>query len=316
MAFQKIKELLEKKLGTPETVQGTQFNYPCPFCHQSHLHVNYVKGACICHHCKRGSRNLFILATQLRLDTVSISPRQLAPTRLVAAVEHILYGTSKPIEDSTKLPKDFLPVPLSSKTSDVYGKAIRGYLHHRGVVDEQIQDAGIGYCCEGRYSGCIVFPVFMMQRLRYFTTRRVFGPGPKTVNPVSPREAVIFNLDRVWKASQLVVVEGPISAYASENSGFDTVAVLGHIIKDKQADVISKMPNLKKITVAFDPDVDSYVTLSEAHRLMEHVSIPVFALSLQGGDPAELSPGEYQKQIWTGARVATGANKLRERWKI
>lgn len=208
-----------------------------------------------------------------------------------------LFTNEDTPESASALPEGFRLIPLGAKRSFM-GRIMRNYLvKMRGITEDQIDACGLGYCEEGRYKGCVIFPCYLGGKLIYFTSRRVMTEGPKSLNPRAPRRGAVFNLDRCWGAEELLVVEGPISSLKAEQAGFSCCAVLGHYIPDLVCRIIGRMPRLRIVRVAFDPDVLEKDCVTAARKIASETSADVYYTKLEGGDPADLPPQAFREQI-------------------
>lgn len=250
----------EQALGKADGKKGNDYDFRCPFClkkgrkRQSHLHVNFVKGKALCHGCGAAFRNLKNL---LRVVGGSFDEID-EPSADVSEILK-MFAEEKQHNESLKLPEEYnLVFPQSSS---FYNNVIYSYLRRRAVTDEQIENYSLGYCQTGRYSGMVIIPVYMRSELVFFTTRRLFGQGGKTLNPEigDSKRYVLLGYERCLehKPDIIYVVEGPFDLFALERAGLFGVAVMGSTITAEQCALLSKLPS--EICVAFDPDAHEKV---------------------------------------------------------
>ena len=158
------------------------------------------------------------------------------------------------VEDCRNLPGEFKRIYPGM--NDEFARCMYHYLHTRGVTDQQIEDYAVGYCEDGRYRDMIVIPVYQDDKLLFFTTRRVFGAGKKTLNPKAgdSKRYVLMGYDRCYDAEPdiIYIVEGPFDLWALECAGLYGVAVMGSTITPEQAALLSKID--AELCVCFDPD--------------------------------------------------------------
>jgi hypothetical protein len=126
----------------------------------------------------------------------------------------------------------------------------------------------------------------------YFTTRRVFNEGGKTLNPRMPKRPILFNYDTCKNHKTVWVGEGPFDAYSFPNEG---VAVLGSYIDEMQVDLFGTM-DCEEIVLCLDPDAADKMR-KMAHRLWEKYreTKTISMIFLQGeADPNDLGPEKLQ----------------------
>jgi hypothetical protein len=286
-----IRNILIENIGEPESIGGYDHNFDCPLCHSSHLHVNFVKGVAICHGCNAKYRNLKNLLRDLGLSFKFAGPKG---SKAIQAVFDMFKKQRSVADDGPlelELPKEFRR--LFAGARDAVARSMFRYLKSRGVTESQIEEYAIGYCSSGRYDGCILFPVYVNGLRLFFTTRRVFGPGPKTFNPDvgESKRYVLMGYDRcVERESRRVyIVEGPFDLLALELAGLDGVAVMGSTITKEQSALLSKLD--AELVVCFDPDAWDK-TKRYATFLSDNTANPVFTCRTKGdndlSDLAEL----------------------------
>ena len=89
MNVERLQRFVEKKIGEPDSVEGADYNYVCPFCEQDgarhHLHINWSKGdhgVCICHGCLYKNGSALAMLRELSPLLTAIIIAGLRPMRL------------------------------------------------------------------------------------------------------------------------------------------------------------------------------------------------------------------------------------------
>jgi DNA primase len=210
----------------------------------------------LCHGCGAKYRNIYNLLRDLGADLDGLRERPPQDIDEIFALFRNSVESVEGVEDCRHLPVEFKRIYPGMK--DELARCMYHYLHTRGVTDQQIEDYAVGYCEDGRYADMVVIPVYQDDKLLFFTTRRVFGAGKKTLNPKAgdSKRYVLMGYDRCYEASpdKIYIVEGPFDLWALEAAGFYGVAVMGSTITPDQAALLSKID--AELIVCFDPDAE------------------------------------------------------------
>lgn len=267
-----LRVRVEAILGKPRRfVTNGDHDFACPFCHKSDLHVHFQKNAALCHKCDYRTRNLWNLIRDLKGDSSGQFKKALGPLKDIG----VIFAEEATTDFSLELPKEF--TRLYPHTRDIYAKAMLRYLRSRRVTDQQLDDYSLGYCESGRFEGMVVIPVYVNGVLAFFTTRRVFGVGKKTLNPKvgESKRFVLLGYDRVCEkeAERVYVVEGPFDFFAGEQAGLDMVCVMGSTVTIEQAALLSKLD--AEIVICFDLDASDKAR-KFGHYLQDHCPNQVY----------------------------------------
>jgi len=289
----RIQAILEKRIGPLIKRIGEEHDYWCPFCESGRhkLHVNYRKNVCICHSCGRSSRNLLNIVRDLQGD-IPLEIFREAGVKITSTIRKIFEGGVKQAQQIV-LPPEY--VRIKPKKPTFYGKFILNYLtRKRGITVEQVQDSAAGYCCTGKYGGSAVFPIHQFGKLIFFTSRKIFGGGPKVQHAVGEKRGALFNFDQAIGKDRVLVGEGPFDAFGFERGGFGGVAVMGKTVSSEQARMLSKLPAYE-LTVCFDRDAHDY-TVRAAEALYKVCPQRISYILLESRkDPGETAPIEMKE---------------------
>lgn len=104
----------------------------------------------------------------------------------------------------------------------------------------------------------VIFPVKnRLDNILFFVYRWIKKGGPKyTVSQGAKTKSAIYgaNMVNVLNDSPLIVVEGILDAIYIEQLGFNSVAIFGVFINDKQVDMIRSISPSDSIAIVFDDD--------------------------------------------------------------
>jgi len=294
-----VRRHVDEVLGGPLGEDGGETHYLCPFCRErrpagetGRLHVNYEKNMCLCHRCQWASRDLLNI---VRAITGSV------PKRLLRRSLRNFYDEVKSLMDDVqagkkvrvRLPKHFTPIVVNDRNR--YGRAMYSYLRSRGITDAQMESCGIGYCGDGEFEGRIVFPVYVMGSLTFWTTRIVLGGGKKVLSADDGREVSVFNYDRCAGKKTVIVGEGPFDALAFERAGYGGCATFGTFVNDSQMRLLGKLP-CDELVLCFDEDAIA-VAAKTAEKMARVVPQLVSYVRWRGPDADEVSKGRVKTRI-------------------
>ena len=147
-----------------------------------------------------------------------------------------------------ELPESF----TSIETKSYIGKIAYNYLISRGITQESVDKFKIGYCYKGKYSNRIILSVYEEQILKYFIGRDFSSnSGLRYLNPVIPKEDILFNWDMNFK--KIVLCEGILDAISICQAGFNGVGLLGKQIYHSQIFKLLRAPSqLKEVIILLD----------------------------------------------------------------
>lgn len=298
MKMPPVVSLLARKLGDARYAGSSEWNFKCPFCAErgfasgledaSELHYNARKSAAICHRCDYRTKSTFSLIR----DVFGYIPRSEfinAPVAesgaYIKEIDRLLHRSDGDVTQqkiSDVLPEEYERLTLPARG---YAKAFVSYCRFRGLDDDDIREASLGFCRTGLYAGYLIFPVFAAGEPVYFTSRGVLGVGgPKSRNPKGLSKGVyLYNADRVDPRRTVYLCEGPFDALAFGSQG---VALLGKTITNAQVRLLEAITQ-KELCVCLDPE-ESENTKLIAADLSQRISANVSYLILENGDdPAD-----------------------------
>lgn len=267
-----LERVLIRVLGLPVGT-GANKTFACPFClerigsesDKPKLSVNVEKGLAHCWRCEYRTKSakrllLDVFGGQIPADAQE-AVRELEtgrPTVRVGAGVYAQVVMRLTATQSVAKVDSLLPEPLPDKLVAPTRRAIR-YAESRGITQETLGLYRVAYCCHGRRSGHLVFPVYMGGVPVYWTTRYAGTPqgdAPKTDNPrlregYYGKNTVLLNYDNVVGLSEVVLVEGPFSAMSF---GRNAVASLGRVLSTAQAGLFRELvrKGLRRVYVCYD----------------------------------------------------------------
>ncbi len=249
----------------------------CPFCkdneHKFWFSLQSMRGGCL-HKSRcswRGDSIKFIMAVE------GCSVREaLAVVRDSGGLLTVSRRMEKADDPGAcRLPMEFWGLtgrPVDGLARQCAMTAALAHLHSRGVLDEQIDRHGVGYCIGGRYNDRVVVPVVERGAVVFFVARLFRGRGLKYRYPTMAEAGgrgpsdVLFNLDGVAGRPRVRVVEGVFDALAEERRGQASVAMLGLGISEIQAAKLA-LAGCQEAIVECDADAPLRAIEQVARRL-------------------------------------------------
>ncbi len=193
----------------------------------------------------------------------------------------------RPERPQLELPEEFVPLSHDGLTLSVpfYGRAYHAYLRGRGLDDQTIIQAGIGYAMEGRYAGMVIVPVYRRGVLEGYAARSI--KGKRFLNSKSDEggKRAFLNGDilEIGHSLPLYVVEGPFDCLMHWPYA---VACLGKPTHE-QVDVLESI-RCREIYIVLDADAWSESWALASHLRMQGVAAwPVYLPP--GTDPGKTS---------------------------
>ena len=149
---------LESLLGKSSPRARENHAFSCPFCNhrKPKLEVKVAtnekgENPWECWVCHTRGRTIRSLLKQLNVGIEKAS-------EVLSCVANGSTGAWDIVEQ-VKLPEQFKPIALASKTS-IYANKVRRFLYKRGLTDVDIFKYNIGYCDSGPYSDRIIIPSY------------------------------------------------------------------------------------------------------------------------------------------------------------
>lgn len=128
--------------------------------------------------------------------------------------DRVSSGDARREATKVGLPQGF--EPLSTESGAIYNPLLakfRKYLYGRGVSQEIIDDAGIGYCKSGREAEMVVVPIKTKGEVAGYIARSTVGKR-YSLAPDFDREHHMFNMDALQEKTEtpVIIVEGVFDA--------------------------------------------------------------------------------------------------------
>lgn len=210
---------------------------------------------------------------------------------------------------------------------------IRGYLHERGLTDEEIQNYKIGYCPPGThllYRSDHAIPAGVTRRDgTAFLADRVIFPYivngtvtdlrgralDKTSEPryLSPYGGAFYrgaDYPFLWKESSVVITEGEFKALAIQRAGFDAIGVPG---------ILSIRPKSRFYVVCFDSDRNPKAMADVQRAILRisrtHPAVRIATLPLSREDDKMGADDFIDKYGVDGFRRVINAALPVDKWK-
>ena len=273
---EKIK-ILSNILGRPNTPQGGELYYHCPYCghHKKKLAINLKRGW-HCWVCDRRGKNAYRIVRKFGTYQQRQKWLELEGRLDLSEFDEIFKEINNIDEEQIiSLPDEF--ISLCNKHLPRSSKRALDYLRHRDITKKEILRWKIGYCTEGRYSGRIIIPSFNNNGdVNYFIARSYVGHKRKYLNPPAEKD-VIFNELYVDWDEPITLVEGVFDAIAA---GENAIPVLGSTLRDKaklfQAIALNDTP----VYLAFDQDAEKKT--GQIIRNMLYYDIELYKIDTSG----------------------------------
>jgi DNA primase len=198
--------------------------------------------------------------------------------------------------------RDLIEFKDPNKAGDYWIRTAWHFIRKRGITRDQIKEKKIGYSVIGPMAYRIVFPVYLSGVLTGLVGRDFTGKQePKYKNSIGAK--CLYNLPE-HKHSTVCLSEGVFDALAIEHGakklGIDSVALLGHSIKDDQ---IEMLHHYKRIIVWLDPD-DAGIEglISIRNKLKDRNVKVVLPKGMMDGDydrrdPSEMETSEIKSRL-------------------
>jgi len=190
---------------------------------------------------------------------------------------------------------------------------LKNHLTERGFTDKELLEAGLIIETESglidRFRNRLMFPIHDYRgRPAGFGGREMDGNQPKYLNspetPIFNKSNIIYGFDlareEIRKKDQVIMVEGYMDAIIARQFGFyNTVAVMGTSISNKQIDMIKKATT--NIILAMDADEAGEKAMLRVIEYENHLENEIkVAIMPPGRDPDEViqnNPGEWQALV-------------------
>lgn len=224
---------------------------------------------------------------------------------IVGQIKDIIKGRSNKKE--YKKPVTRLYVPKDTNPNFVYGLE---YFKNRGIHKDTLQNHNISFCLKGFYRNRAIIPIEDEHgKLLLFEARDITGMNSdKVLYPKGAKKAeTLYNINNAKKANSVIIVEGIMDALYLEERGFNTVAVFGVNISNKQEELLNKY--FRRVYIAFDGDREGYkAMIQQSKKMALHLSVYIVTLP-KNTDPDELDKEEMQKLIDSSVEINSYLSK-------
>jgi len=259
MANEFILDILDEILGERQkSNEGKQqVSYDCPVCSEDikglnkgdgkgNFEVNYRLGVYKCWACSETHGTHGSLRKLMNI----YAPKRVKE-RYFSLVDgsDFEYAEANIITEKIGLPKEYISL-INNTKEDYQTIKVKRYLKSRAITQEIIIKNRIGFCQKGKYSGRVIIPSYdEYGELNYFISRSYVNHKMKYLNPVTSKEDIIFNEDKIDWNKNLFLVEGVFDSLFIPNS----IPMLGKVMSNKLWDSIYKRLT-KKIFIVLDSD--------------------------------------------------------------
>ena len=259
MANEFILDILDEILGERQkSNEGKQqVSYDCPVCSEDikglnkgdgkgNFEVNYRLGVYKCWACSETHGTHGSLRKLMNI----YAPKK-TKKRYFSLIDgsDFEYSEANIVTEKIGLPKEYLSL-ININQKDYQTIKVLKYLNSRAITKEIISQNRIGFCKDGKYSGRVIIPSYdKYGELNYFISRSYVNHKMKYLNPITSKEDIIFNEDKIDWNKNLFLVEGVFDSLFIPNS----IPMLGKVMSDKLWEVIYKKLT-KKIFIVLDSD--------------------------------------------------------------
>jgi len=245
---QKVLNILNSTLGSPDNGKPNEYIYYCPFCHhhKKKLNINTENQKWHCWVCDAKGKRIFSLLKRLDVDA-----RDLNIIRGIYKNEGVSEGASEGVTDfKLFLPKEFISLNTEPTRHDIQLKHAIAYVEKRGITKSDISKYNIGFCSSGLYRGRIIIPSYKSNgELNYFIARTIWDNTKPYENPPVSKNIIAFENQINWN-EPITLVEGAFDAIAVKRN---VIPIFGKFIPKKLMEAILKH-KVKEIIIMLDAD--------------------------------------------------------------
>jgi len=202
-----------------------------------------------------------------------------------------------------ELPSEFRC--LTGREESMAAQPYLKYARRRGLTDELIRKYNIGYCLTGRYAKRLIVPVYHFGKVVNFVARTIGILEPKVLTPPGNEQSQFcFNLDNIWGAKEVLVVEGVFDALVLPDKA---VATFGKKISKAQVALL-KTAGVETVTFCYDEDaiVEAY---DFANTYLFQLNSRLIELP-PGEDPSSLGREQMLKLVKTAKVIRPGTLRV------
>jgi len=152
----------------------------------------------------------------------------------------------------------------------------REYIAHRGLDDNMIQHFNLHYCDRTKR---VIFPVEFEDKIVGYQARDITGEQePKILSSKGfQKTRFLYNYNKLLYdlPDYVVLVEGPIDCIKSYE--YNSVALFGKHMSKDQLHLLLKIPTLKKVYIALDPEEEEgrFEMMKDLSAFWETLLVPV-----------------------------------------
>ena len=268
----KLYRYFVQKLGSYNYRRGW-LKSDCPNCGKHVFGIHLGLNRTNCFSCQHHPRPIDLVIDLEGFETESQVRILLNDLSGIEYVEPIAEPYS--LKKDTVLPDSYMNI---RRGTNRFATTARALLVKRGFEIDKVSKAGWGYCTRGKYSGYIIMPFYMNNKLIYFNARRFMGSGPKFNNPDIEdfglgKSMIIYNVDALYTYKKVYLVE---SVMNGETMGSNGIATGGKKVSNYQLNLILKSP-VEKIIIGLDDDaIEDAIKI--AFKLIDYKKVKIMQM--------------------------------------
>lgn len=252
-----LEQFLAEK-GITYSISGEEWLITCPSCNRQKLYINPTTKLYICFKCEaRGNLYSFISMVtdeSIREILTRLKVKQKDHIRIQDPINITISNTDFVRQDCVEPEMSPLNLPRLEKI-DFHNKdtLICQYLESRGITSEMVTNFALYYAPS---LWRLVFPVFVApgQEPIGWIGRDITDTHKQKYwnNPGFRKKDCLYGLHLHRERDSIVLVEGPVDALKC--MAFGGLAMMGKYLSREQLNILSRMPNLRRIYIGVDPD--------------------------------------------------------------
>jgi len=292
----------------------THFYMECPFCGRKDFkfYVNKKSKLFICFVCEVKG-HIYKLLSHLKGITEKDAFKLVHGYAQNEITDHNENLELKIIDDLFLPKKTFfedisLPVSATSIEDLQESHEAIEYLEYRGIDLEVAKYFDLHFDMS---TNRIIFPIYYMDKMVGFQARDISGVAtPKIISSHGfPKAEILYNYNQLVynQPESVMLVEGPIDCIKSHN--FNSVALIGNKISNQQINLLLKIPSIKVVYIALDPEEKKYsdILLKELSPFWETRQVTVE----DGRDIGSYQPYEISSLLKTAKSVFDFKDEIR-----
>ena len=243
-----IISILPATLGHGSSLQGSEQEHYCPFCHhhKKKLQVNLDTQQWHCWVCDSKGKRIYSLLRKLQVDS-----HKLKKVLEIYGDDYIVTNGNDDEQIDLRLPSEFVSLTETPKGINPLYKKVKHYLKVRGITESDVIRYNMGYCQKGLYAGRVIIPSYdSNNKLNYFIARSVYDDEPyKYKNPPVSKNVIMFENQINWN-EPITLCEGAFDALSIKRNA---IPILGKFIPKKLMDSIYER-GVHQINILLDSD--------------------------------------------------------------